>query len=116
MKQVMQKIQNRIRRHRRIRSRISGTADRPRLAFFRSNKNVYAQLIDDEKSVTIVGVSSNKSTQKGSVEKAKELGKIIAEKGKEKGVQSVVFDKGGFMYTGSVEAFANAAREGGLKF
>ena len=116
MKRFIEKVRGRMQRHNRVRARVSGTADRPRLAFFRSNKQVYAQVIDDTKGVTIVGVSSASSAAKGQVEKAKELGTSIASKAKAKGVDAVVFDRGGFMYTGAVRAFADAAREGGLKF
>lgn len=100
----------------RIRSRVSGTPERPRLAFFKSNTNVYAQLIDDTASKTIIGISSLKSKEKKGLDKAKELGKDISEAAKGKGISDVVFDRGGFKYIGMVKVFADAAREGGLKF
>ena len=106
------------RKRRKAKSRakgIVGTLDIPRLAFFRSNKNVYAQLIDDAKGNTLVGVSSLKSTKNG-MEKSVELGVEIAKKAKEKKIGKVVFDKGGFLYTGNVKAFADSARNGGLIF
>lgn len=116
MKRVLEKLINRKRRHNRIRSRVSGTAECPRLSFFRSNKQVYAQLIDDVAGVTLVGTSSLKSEEKGSVAKANAIGLEIATRAKEKGIGKVIFDRGGFMYTGSVKAFADAARKGGLNF
>lgn len=116
MKRVIKKILNRASRHKRIRARVQGTQERPRLAFFRSNKNVYAQLIDDTTGTTLVGISSLKATENGSVAKATTLGVDIAKKASEKGIKKVVFDKGGFMYTGSVKAFADAARSNGLEF
>ena len=110
--------QARERRHRRIRGKVAGTADRPRLAVFRSNKGVFAQLIDDETGRTIAGASwlglkkfkGNKSAQ------AAEVGKAIAEAGKKAGIETVVFDRGGYLYHGRVKALAEGAREGGLKF
>jgi len=107
----------------RIRKKVVGTADRPRLAVFRSSKNVYAQLIDDVKSTTLGGTSSlnpelrtaiNKTPNK--TEAAKLVGKAIAEKAKSLKVESVVFDRGGYLYHGRVKAVADAARENGLKF
>lgn len=116
MSKILEKLINRKRRHNRVRSCISGTPECPRLSFYRSNKQVYAQLIDDVASNTIVGLSSLKSSGKGSVAKAYEMGLEIANRAKDKGITKVVFDRGGFMYTGSVKAFADAAREGGLHF
>ena len=116
MKQTAKKVMGRIQRHRRIRARVSGTADKPRLAFFRSNKHLYAQLIDDTIGQTLVGISSLKGEKKGAMEHAKQMGADIAKQAKEKNIKKVVFDRGGFMYTGSVKLFANAAREGGLEF
>ena len=115
-KTQQQKILNRKRRHARIRSRVVGTAEKPRLAFFKSNKEVYAQLIDDGASKTIVGLSSLKSKEKTSTAKAKELGEAIAKSAKEKKISQVVFDRGGFRYIGVVKEFADAARTGGLQF
>ena len=104
----------------KIRKRISGSQDIPRLAIFRSNKEIYAQLIDDSQSVTLASASSRdksicdqKSTK---VEKAKMVGKLIAERAKESGVKNVVFDRGGFLYHGRIKALAESAREAGLKF
>ena len=110
------KMFDRKRAHARIRSKISGTADRPRLAFFKSNKNLYAQLIDDTASKTLVGVSSLKSSKKKSSEKAVELGEMLAKEASSKGIKEVVFDRGGFRYMGVVKIFADTARSGGLKF
>lgn len=104
----------------KIRKRISGSQDIPRLAVFRSNKEIYAQLIDDSQSATLASASSRdksicdqKSTK---VEKAKMVGKLIAERAKESGVKNVVFDRGGFLYHGRIKALAESAREAGLKF
>lgn len=103
------------RRHNRVRGTVAGTKERPRLAVFRSNAQMYAQVIDDAAGTTLAGTSSLKL--KGSLtEKAKAVGKAIAEAAKAKGVTEVVFDRGGFKYTGSVQALADAAREAGLKF
>lgn len=109
------KLSQRATRHRRIRSRVSGTATRPRLAVFRSNKFLYAQLIDDTAASTVAAVDTRK--EKGTLtEAATAIGKNIAEKAKKAGVEAVVFDRGGFRYQGAIKAFADAAREGGLKF
>ena len=116
MKQAAKKVLGRILRHRRLRTRVSGTSERPRLAFFRSNKYIYAQVIDDVAGKTLTGASSLNSGVKGAVEGAKLVGTTIAKQAKEKSITKVVFDRGGFMYTGSVKAFADAAREGGLEF
>lgn len=110
------KVTTRIRRHARIRAKVSGTAECPRLAVFRSNRFMYAQLINDEAGVTILGLDSRKTTGKGGVERAKELGGMIAELAKQKGITKVVFDRGGFGYQGAVVALADAARAGGLQF
>ena len=109
----------RLKRHRRVRSKISGTSERPRLAVYRSNANIYAQIIDDQKGVTIVAASS---TEKGfdgigsNKEAARKVGKMIAEKAIDKGITDVVFDRGGYIYHGRVSELAAGAREGGLKF
>lgn len=104
----------------RIRKRVSGTADKPRLSVFRSNKSIYAQLINDAEGVTIASASSagkdigeNKVTK---TEAAKLVGKLIAERAKESGIETVVFDRGGYLYHGRVKSLAEGAREGGLKF
>ncbi len=99
-----------------MRARVHGTKERPRLAFFRSNMNIYAQIINDDEGKTLVGIGSIKSKAKTKTEKAEELGGLIAKKALESGIDSVVFDRGGFLYTGTVEAFAGAARKAGLKF
>ena len=104
----------------RIRKTISGTADTPRLAVFRSNKQIYAQLIDDASGNTIVSASSRENSieeQKiNKIEKAKLVGTLLGEKAKEAGVESVKFDRGGFLYHGRIKSLADAARETGLKF
>jgi len=106
------------RRHKRVRGKISGTADRPRLSVFRSNKNIYAQLIDDEKGKTLVSVKNSevKSKKIKKSEMAKELGMLIAKKAVEKNIKKAVFDRGGYKYHGRVKALAEGAREGGLEF
>ena len=110
----------RLRRHRRIRGKVSGTAERPRLAVFRSNKGIFAQLIDDEAGTTLASASwlalRGKGLKGTKSEQAAEVGKLIAQRAKEKGVDRVVFDRGGYLYHGRVKALADAAREGGLKF
>ncbi len=113
------KNKTRQKRHLRIRQHISGTAQRPRLNVFRSLANIYAQVIDDEKGVTLVAASSKEKDFEGSggnVEGAKKVGAAIAKKALEKGISEVVFDRGGYIYHGRVAALAEAAREGGLKF
>jgi large subunit ribosomal protein L18 len=108
----------RLRVHKRIRSRVSGTEQRPRLAVFRSVKHIYAQVIDDSKGHTGVAASSNEKDLKngGNVAGAKEIGKLVAERAKDKGIKAVVFDRGGYQYHGRVKALAEAAREAGLDF
>ncbi len=103
----------------RIRRTIKGTAERPRLSVFRSNKQIYAQLIDDVAGITLVAASSSAkefSTEGKKVDIAKEVGKIIAGKAQQSGITSVVFDRGGYLYHGRIKALAEGAREGGLKF
>jgi large subunit ribosomal protein L18 len=110
-------IRNRI--HRRIRRKLSGTAERPRLAIFRSVAHIYAQVIDDAAGTTLVSASSTDKdgkTNGGNVAAAKAIGKLVAERAKEKGVTRVVFDRGGYQYHGRVKALADAAREAGLEF
>jgi large subunit ribosomal protein L18 len=106
--------------HNRIRRRIAGTSERPRLAVFRSLKHIYAQLIDDTKGHTIVSASSHEKGSPigngGNLAGAKALGKLIAERAIAKGVKKVVFDRGGYLYHGRVKAVAEAAREAGLEF
>ena len=109
----------RLKRHKRVRGKISGTADRPRLAVFRSHKNIYCQVIDDTKGVTLVSASTLEKAfagYGGNKEAAKQIGKTIAERALEKGITEVVFDRGGNLYHGRVKELAEAAREGGLKF
>ena len=111
--------QARERRHRRIRGKVAGTAERPRLAVFRSNKGIFAQLIDDESGKTLGGASwlaLKKSFKGNKVEQAAEVGKAVAEAAKKAGIEEVVFDRGGYLYHGRVKALAEGAREGGLKF
>ncbi len=110
----------RVVRHERIRSTINGTSTTPRLSVFRSNKEIYAQIIDDETRTTLVSASSLDKELKlengSNVEAAKAVGKLIAEKAKKANITKVVFDRGGYLYHGRVEALANAARENGLEF
>ena len=106
------------RRHTRVRGKISGTAERPRLNVYRSNKNIYAQLIDDVAGVTLASDSTlDKSVETApKTEQAAKVGALIAERAKAAGVEVVVFDRGGYLYHGRVQALAEAAREAGLKF
>ena len=112
----------RAKKHMRIRNRFSGTAERPRLAVFRSNNHMYAQIIDDTVGNTLVSASTLEKEVKGELEKtnnvdaAAYLGTVIAKRAVEKGITEVVFDRGGFIYQGKVAALADAAREAGLKF
>lgn len=110
------KTQKRIRRHARIRARLEGTSERPRLAVFRSNRYIYAQLIDDQAGKTLFGSDSRKVSGTNSRERAAALGKLIAEDAKKNGITAVVFDRGGFRYQGVIAALADGAREGGLTF
>ena len=116
MKRTAKKIRDRIQRHRRIRARVFGTAERPRLAFFRSNKHLYAQIIDDTSGRTLVGISSASGGEKRKADRARQMGTDLANQAKECSVTKVVFDRGGFMYAGSVKIFADAVRQGGLEF
>lgn len=102
-------------RHTRVRGKLSGTAERPRLNVFRSNTNIYAQVIDDVAGVTLASASSLKETG-SKTEQAQKVGEAIAKAAKAKKVEEVIFDRGGYLYHGRVEALANAAREAGLKF
>lgn len=109
----------RIRIHKRIRNRLTGTQERPRLAVFRSINHIYAQLIDDQQGHTLVAAGSTEKDLRGkggNVEGAKRIGKAVAERAKEKGITKVVFDRGGYQYHGRVKALAEAAREAGLEF
>ncbi len=103
------------RRHARIRTRVSGTAERPRLNVFKSNKFLYAQLINDEKGATIASASTKSLKGKTMVEKAIALGKAVAEMAAKRKVKKAVFDRGGYVYAGRIKAVADGAREGGLK-
>lgn len=108
----------RLRRHRRVRGKISGTAERPRLDVFRSSKHIYAQLIDDTTGTTLAAASSMDKGfdgYGGNIDAAGKVGKAIAEKALAKGIKAVVFDRGGFVYHGRVKALAEGAREGGLE-
>ena len=109
----------RLHRHVRVRGKISGTPERPRLNVFRSNANIYAQIIDDVNGVTLVSANTlDKSFEgaTGNIEAAKKVGLMVAERAKVKGFEEVVFDRGGYVYHGRVAALAEGAREGGLKF
>jgi large subunit ribosomal protein L18 len=116
MKTLNAKLEKRTRRHVRIRAKISGTAEKPRLSIYKSNKHISAQLIDDENAVTIAAAHSREVKGKSMTEKATLVGESIAEKAKVKKIKEVVFDRGGFIYTGNVKAIADGARKGGLKF
>ena len=109
----------RLKRHKRVRSKISGTAERPRLNVFRSNTNIYAQIIDDISGVTLASASSldkEITGNGGNKEAAREVGKLVAQRAADKGITEVVFDRGGYVYHGRVKELAEGAREGGLKF
>jgi large subunit ribosomal protein L18 len=114
------RIQLRRRRHVRVRQRVSGTAERPRLVVFRSLKHIYAQLVDDDRGVTLLGVSDGSegvaTDGSGKTVRGKAVGKLLAEKAKAAGVTKVVFDRAGYRYHGRVKAVADGAREGGLEF
>ncbi len=112
----------RLKKHWRMRNRITGTAERPRLSVFRSNSHMYAQIIDDSQGKTLAAASTLEKEAKSAlentdtVEAAAYVGKLIAERAQEKGIKEVVFDRGGFLYTGKIQALADAAREAGLQF
>ena len=109
----------RTRRHARVRTKVSGTAERPRLCVYRSNTNLYAQIIDDVAGNTLVAASTldkEVKTKKSNIEAAKEVGALIAKKAAAKNIKTVVYDRGGYIYHGVVKALAEAAREGGLEF
>ena len=110
------KIEQRQRRHRRIRAKVKGTALRPRLSVFKSNRALYAQLIDDEASETRAAASSAKMVGKKFLEKAREVGKTLAYRAKERNIAQAVFDRSGYRYAGAVKEVAAGAREGGLAF
>jgi len=111
---------DRIRRHRRVRKNMRGTPERPRLAVFRSNKHISAQVIDDLSGITLAAASTTESALRsdnnGNIDAASKAGTLLAERAKSAGIEAVVFDRGGFRYHGRVAALADAAREGGLDF
>jgi large subunit ribosomal protein L18 len=115
---VMTKPQKRMRRRRRVRARIRGSAERPRLSVYRSNRGVFAQLIDDDAGRTLASVSWTEPDLRkmDSMEQAKQVGQLLAERAKQAGVETCVFDRGGYRFHGRVAAIAEGAREGGLKF
>ena len=109
----------RMKRHSRVRSKISGTPERPRLSVFRSENNIYAQIIDDVAGSTLISASTVEKGFEGNggnVEAAKKIGALVAERALKKGIEEVVFDRGGYIYHGRVQALADGAREAGLKF
>jgi large subunit ribosomal protein L18 len=112
----------RLRIHERIRKKLDGSQARPRLAVYRSNKHIYAQVIDDSKGATLTAASTldvdtkKELKQGGNIAAAKAVGKLVAQRAKEKGIENVLFDRGGYLYHGRVKALAEAAREAGLKF
>ena len=111
--------ESRLRRHRRVRGKIRGTAERPRLFVFRSNRGVFAQLVDDETGTTLAGAGWTnlpKSFKGNKIAQASEVGKTLASAAKKAGIEAVVFDRGGYLYHGRVKALAESAREGGLNF
>jgi large subunit ribosomal protein L18 len=115
---VLTKPQQRLRRRRRVRARIRGNAERPRLSVYRSNRGVFAQLIDDDAGRTVASVSWTEPDLRklGSMEQAKRVGELLAERAKGAGIETCVFDRGGYRFHGRVAAIAEGAREGGLRF
>ena len=119
---ALNRIERRRRIHYRIRKHVSGTAERPRMVVFRSNKQIYVQVIDDEQGKTLVAAASNDKALvaqckgKSGIESAAIVGKAIAERAKDKGISAVAFDRGGYLFHGRVKSLADAAREGGLEF
>jgi large subunit ribosomal protein L18 len=115
---VLTKPQRRLRRRRRVRARVRGTAERPRLAVFRSNRGVFVQLIDDDRGHTVASVAWTEKELRdlGPMEQAKRAGELLASRANEAGIESCVFDRGGYRYHGRVQAVAEGAREGGLEF
>ena len=119
---MIDKNEERLRRHARVRKKISGTAETPRLSVYRSLNHIYVQIIDDVKGVTLCSASTMEKDVKAKISKmtktdaAKEVGKAVAEKAVKLGIKSVVFDRGGYIYTGRVQAVADGAREAGLNF
>ena len=113
---ILSKTQQRERRHRRVRAKVAGTEDRPRLSIFKSNTRIVAQLINDDKGLTIAAVSSAAEKGKTPREKAEAAASTLAKQAGAKGVKKVVFDRGGYQYLGTIKAFADAARAAGLEF
>jgi large subunit ribosomal protein L18 len=115
---VQTKPQRRMRRRRRVRAKVRGSAERPRLSVYRSNRGVFAQLVDDDSGRTVAGVSwtEDELRKLGRFEQSKRAGELLAERAKSAGVEACVFDRGGYRYHGRVRALAEGAREGGLKF
>ncbi len=119
MGRLDKKLERRAKIKKSIRRKVSGTSERPRLSVFRSNRSIYAQIIDDVAGVTLVSASSlslGEGVKTINVEKSKEVGKLIAKNALEKGIDKVVFDRNGYLYHGKIQAFAEGAREGGLNF
>ena len=123
MKPILQKISQRVRRKKHVRKKVVGTPTKPRLTVFRSNKNIYAQIIDDSAGRTLVASSTRESAvakglkgSAGNCAAAGSIGKVLAEKAVEKGIKQVVFDRNGYAYHGRVKELAEAARKGGLEF
>ena len=116
---MLENVNKKQKRQKRVRAKIAGTKDKPRLSVFRSNRYLFAQLINDEKGQTLIGVSEKELSAGEKVnktEKAKQLGTVLAKKALHKKINTVVFDRGSYLYHGRVKAFAEGAREGGLKF
>ena len=113
---ILTKSEQRIRRHNRVRAKVAGTAERPRLSVYKSNTRISAQLIDDDKGTTLAAVSSHTEKGKTPKDRAESAAKALVALGKAKGVQQIVFDRGGFRYIGTIKAFADAAREAGFQF
>lgn len=116
MNKSKQKTEKRVRRHNRIRAKVIGSSGRPRLSVFKSNKQISAQLIDDSKETTLASSISSKVSGKTFGEKAKNVGLDLAKKAQAKKIKDVVFDRGGYLFTGNIKALADGAREGGLNF
>lgn len=116
MNNSQNKVLKRKRRHAKVRAKVSGTAVRPRLSVFRSNKSIYAQIINDETNETLVSATDIKESKGTKIERAMHVGKAVAEAAKAKNIDTVVFDRGGYLFAGRVKALAEAAREAGLNF
>jgi large subunit ribosomal protein L18 len=119
---IRERHERRLRRHRRVRKKISGTAERPRLVVYRSLTNIEAQVVDDVRGVTLLGISTRagdvaeQGAELSKADRGRLAGKLLAQRALEKGITKVVFDRGGYLYHGRVKAFAEGAREGGLEF